>query len=216
MDKKTNKRPPGRPRARTGDPRADLVEIAARLFAEHGYEGTSLKQVARGAEVTPAMIAYYFRDKAGLLEAVAVSGFERMLNVLEGVVADHPEGEFVAHFIRAYLRAINERPWIPQIFVREVLSRDSPLRQLFVEEFASRAIELVPPRVAGEIARGRLRADLDPRYAMLSLLGMCVFPYIAQPVLGPLLNYQFDDTFLREYSAHAVELFFRGAGGEES
>ncbi|MGD8832358.1 MAG: TetR family transcriptional regulator, partial [Pseudomonadales bacterium] len=67
----------GRPQAgqREGlDPRDTLIEIAAERFARQGFEGTSLRQVAEGADVTPAMVAYYFRDKSGLLEAVVRKG----------------------------------------------------------------------------------------------------------------------------------------------
>ena len=99
--------------------------------------------------------------------------------------------------------------------MREVLSKGI-FRDYFVEQFASRAVLLVPPAIAGEIENNRLRSDLDPRYTLLSLLGMCLFPFIAEPVLGPLLGYQTDDVFGAEYADHAVGLFFNGAGGEQS
>ena len=44
---------------------------------------------------------------------------------------------------------------------------------------------LVPARVAEEVQDGVFRADLKPSFAILSLIGMCLFPAIAQPVLGP-------------------------------
>ena len=68
---------------------------------------------------------------------------------------------FAPRFIRTYLSTINENPWIPQILIREVVSRDTPLRQLFIDRFASRALKIVPPKVMAEIESGRMRQDLD-------------------------------------------------------
>lgn len=215
------KRSPGRPKAEhgTADARQQLIATAAHLFGEQGYSATSLRQVARGAGVTPAMVAYYFKDKPGLLEAVTISGLEKMLamvrSVVEGESAKGFEAteDFLPRFIRAYLATIHANPWIPQILLREVISRDTPLRQLFIDRFAKKVVDLVPPKVAAEMSSGRLRGDLDPRYTLLSLIGMCLFPYLVQPVLGPLLGYQFDEDFKQSYTRHTLELFLQGAGG---
>lgn len=213
-------RPPG---PRSADPAAaakpELIEVAARLFATHGYEATSLRQVADGADVTPAMVAYYFRDKAGLLEAVVVSGLELLLQTIQEVVNEPDDQPFLNRFLRAYLVTLTGRPWLPQILVREVVSREGPLRQLFIDRFALKVLELVPEKVVAEMTAGNLRADLDPRFAMLSILGMCLFPFIAQPVLGPLLGYQLDEAFADDYAAHLLSLMERGVattgtGGE--
>ena len=206
-------RTPGRPQAAAANPdaRATLIQTAAELFAQQGFEGTSLRAVAVGAGVTPAMVAYYFKDKAGLLEAVVREGLGVLLEVVRGVVADHETGRFVPLLVERYLATIARAPWIPQVMIREVISRDSPLRQVFINEFAAHAASLVPEQVAREIRAGTLRRDLDPRFAILSVLGMCLFPFIAHPVLGDLLGYELDDDFGAAYGAHVLTLFSEGA-----
>lgn len=210
----TRDRTPGRPQAAESEDleaRDTLIRIAATRFAEQGFDGTSLRQVAAGAGVTPAMVAYYFRDKSGLLEAVVRRGLEHLLAVIHAAIDGHPPGQFVQTLVRAYVAAVVREPWIPQILIREVISKDSPLRVLFVEEFAAQAVALVPPRVAEEIRVGSLRQDLDARFAILSLIGMCLFPVIAHPVLGPLLGYDLDEEFGSAYGAHVLRLFLDGA-----
>lgn len=211
----TGQKPPGRPlaSAREGaDPRDELIRTAAQLIASQGFEGTSLRQVADGAGVSPAMVAYYFKDKSGLLEAVVRTGLGTMLGVVQASVADHEPGTFVARLIPRYMTALANEPWIPQIMIREVISRESPLRQLFIEEFAMHAAAAVPERILEEVSQGALRDDLEPRYLILSLLGMCMFPFIAEPVLGPLLGFSTDQQFGLDYGAHVLELFNSGAG----
>lgn len=205
--------PVGRPAGEQGvEARGRLIHVAAERFAAQGFEGTSLKQVAEGAGVTPAMVAYYFKDKAGLLEAVVVDGLERLFGALEAAVAASQTEPLVPVLVRGYLSVISADPWIPQLLMREVISRDTPLRTLFVERFARRALALMPARVLEEMQAGRLNADLDPRFTLLSLIGICVFPFLAHPVLGPLFDYELDSVFGRDYGDHVVALLMQGMG----
>jgi len=209
-------RAPGRPQAgdrADGEARRVLISAAAERFAAQGFDGTRLREIAEDAGMTPAMVAYYFKDKSGLLEAVVREALGTLRQVIDQSVEDYQPGAFVAGLIRRYMAALAGAPWIPQVLIREVISRDSPLRTLFVEEFASQAVAIVPGRVLEEINQGQLRDDLDPRYLILSMVGMCLFPFIAHPVLGPLLNFELDEAFGQAYGDHVLELFARGAGG---
>lgn len=47
-----------------------IIKVAETLFGQQGYEGTSVRDIARDAKVNVAMIGYYFKSKEGLLEAV--------------------------------------------------------------------------------------------------------------------------------------------------
>jgi AcrR family transcriptional regulator len=50
--------------------RARIAEAAARLFADQGFDRTSIRQVAGAAEVDPALVLHYFSSKQGLFRAV--------------------------------------------------------------------------------------------------------------------------------------------------
>ena len=63
--------------------REALIEATESLLAERGAEGFSLREVARRAGVSPAAPAYHFGDAAGLLTAVASSGFEALTRALQ-------------------------------------------------------------------------------------------------------------------------------------
>jgi AcrR family transcriptional regulator len=58
-------RPPGRRRGDSGTRQA-IIEAARAEFFEHGYTATTIRSVARRAEVDPALIYHYFADKATL------------------------------------------------------------------------------------------------------------------------------------------------------
>jgi AcrR family transcriptional regulator len=190
-----------------------LIDAAARRFSRDGFTATSLRGVARDAGVTPAMVAYYFEDKQGLLRAVLEAGLDRIVAAIGAALAASADGDAVPRFVRAYLGVINAHPWIPRILVQEVIARDSPLRQFLARRLVGEVLPLVRPALDRAVALGRLRGDLDPRLTLLSLVGMSVFPYIAEPVLGPLLGYAIDPEFGTSFTEHTVSVALRGLGG---
>src|SRR5450755_3232992 len=52
------------------DKREHILAIAEKLFGDHGFDGTSVRDIAQHANVNLAMISYYFGSKEKLLEAL--------------------------------------------------------------------------------------------------------------------------------------------------
>lgn len=65
--------------------KAEIAEVAARLFATNGFESTSVAHVAREVGTSPASIFYYFPDKASLFRAP----FEADLPTAEKLIEQH-------------------------------------------------------------------------------------------------------------------------------
>ncbi|MEU2040375.1 TetR family transcriptional regulator [Nocardia niwae] len=57
------------PRGERGAQADHILAAARKSFAERGYSGTSLRAVAKAADVDPTLVNYYFSNKTGLLEA---------------------------------------------------------------------------------------------------------------------------------------------------
>ncbi|MGW1886919.1 TetR/AcrR family transcriptional regulator [Streptomyces sp. NPDC001970] len=70
-----------------GDLRAALLERAEQTLREQGVDALSLRELARGLGVSHAAPSRHFKDKQALLDALALSGFERLAQVLEGAGA---------------------------------------------------------------------------------------------------------------------------------
>ncbi len=54
----------------------EIIEIAEALFAKHGFEGTSVRDIAQEAQINVAMVNYYFGSKENLLEIIVDKGVE--------------------------------------------------------------------------------------------------------------------------------------------
>jgi AcrR family transcriptional regulator len=198
------RRRPGRPtRQQEGtDPREALLDAAARVFAGHGPH--SLRAVAAAAGVTPAMVHYYFGDKRGLDDALLERALARVLERVSQVRRfDDLPGTLA--------QAFGADPWIAPLLVREVLSESGRFRARFIERYAAHVGRLVPGMLRAEIASGKLRSDLDPKLAFISLLGMMGFAFIARPVLEPVLGLRYDAPFLARLAEHTRRLFLEGA-----
>jgi len=209
-------RPVGRPARGKGesaeDVRRRLVAVARELFAKRGFGEVGIREIAREADVTPGMISYYFGDKLGLYEAMLGSVFEEMLGRVRELAAQPGDGTGpLAALVRMYIATIGSQPWVPALLLREIVTGDSAARARFIERFASRAAALIPGIVAAEVPSGELRADLDPKLAVLSLLGMSIFPFLAHPLAGKVLGYELDAAFSERLIEHTTRLFFDGA-----
>ncbi|WP_147532636.1 forespore capture DNA-binding protein RefZ [Bacillus marasmi] len=63
--------------------RERIVNAAVALFNANGYDGTSIRDIAKKAEINAANISYYFRNKQGLLEYCLTAFFEGYMKELE-------------------------------------------------------------------------------------------------------------------------------------
>jgi len=63
--------------------RERFVAVAAELFARNGYDGTSIRDIAREMGVTPGAVYAHFVSKAGLLLAVYKTGVERISSAVD-------------------------------------------------------------------------------------------------------------------------------------
>lgn len=66
--------------------RATIVDCAIRLFAEQGYDGTSIRDIVEAAGVTKPVLYYYFDNKEDLFRSVVHGLYEAFLGELETVL----------------------------------------------------------------------------------------------------------------------------------
>ena len=181
---KRRKRTAGRPRGDEGDLRARLLDAATTLYARAGIDGTSLRAIAAEAGVTPAMLHYYFGDKDRVTQALVE---ERLLPALAPVRAGLEQaGDDPAALAEAFARGIGAlvaaHPWLPPLWVREVLCEGGALREVLFHQALPNLPRLLAQRFAAAQAGGRLNPALDPRLMVVSLVGLTLFPAAGAPI----------------------------------
>ncbi len=179
--------PKGRPPAsRSADRREKILLCAVRLFAEQGEPATTIVQIAEAADVTPAMIHYYFKGRAGLLDAVAA---EWILPIVKGVweAADadlgNPAGAVCA-LAERMLDAAQRHPELPRLWAMEFLAGSGALRDRIVP--AMLPVELhrrLVNAVASAQQDGRMNPGIDPVLLVPTVVAMVLCPLAAQGLL---------------------------------
>lgn len=211
-------RRPGRPRQQpTGnnkaatDQRAALLDAAVRLFAHQGIAGTSLQAVARAAGVTPALLHYYFGNREQLLDLVVS---ERLLpvlaRILQGVVAagfEDPRA-LVRTLVPVVMTTVSEHPWLPPLWVREILTDGGALRDRMLTN-ARLVAPLVRERLAAAQRAGQINPDVDTRLLLVSIIGLTLFPLAAAPIWRQLFDA--GDITTETMVQHTLALLERGA-----
>jgi AcrR family transcriptional regulator len=189
-----------------------LLDAAIACFARHGIAATSLRAIATEAGVTPAMLHYYFGDKPQLQQAVIE---ERLLpataQLRETLAA---AGDDVAALVAAFVRGIGEviarHPWLPSLWVREVLCEGGALREVMLQRIAPQVPLMMAQRFAVAQKKGRLNPDLDPRLLMVSLVGLTLFPAAGAPIWRRIFDA--DDLDADALRLHTLALLDRGIG----
>lgn len=177
-------RKPGRPRGDTSDQRERLLDAALDHYARTGIAATSLRAVAASAGVTPAMISYYFGGKEQLLGAVVEQRLLPMMGTLRERMdaAGDDAGALVAAFVSGIHEAIARHPWLPSLWLREILGEGGALRERLLPRIAPQVPRVLAERLAAGQRRGALNPDIDPRLLVVSLIGLTLFPFAAAPI----------------------------------
>lgn len=165
------KEPQKAPRARmtAHDRREQLLVVARALFAEKGFEGTSVEEIASRADVSKPVVYEHFGGKEGVYAVIVDREVQALLGALSGALAErgHPK-QLVQRAALALLGYIEASPDGFRILVR-----DSPVAQA-TGTFSS-LIGDVATQVEGLLAAQFDKRGLDPDIAPIysqMLVGM--------------------------------------------
>jgi AcrR family transcriptional regulator len=151
--------------------REDIITAAVAVYAEAGYHGSSLREIARRVGITHAGLLYYFPTKESLLAAV----LER--RDAEDTEREHlavpPGREALAHLVALAEYNVRHRG-IVDVYARlaaEAVAADHPAHDYFERHYRT-ARRYAVDSFTVLAARNELRAGVDPQLAGLSLVAL--------------------------------------------
>jgi AcrR family transcriptional regulator len=156
--------------------RQELTRIAARLFAERGYQGTSLADLADALGVQKPSLYHHIASKEDLLWEVACEGAEAFHAALDAVPAEAPATERIRLALRAHLAVVAAQLDVATVFVREWRYLAGKRRERFVAE-RRRYEERIRELFRDGLERSELRSDLDVPTAALLFLSAANWAY---------------------------------------
>jgi AcrR family transcriptional regulator len=156
--------------------REELTRVAARLFAERGYAGTSLADLAEALGMQKPSLYHHIAAKEDLLWEVAWEGAEAFHTALDGVPADAPATERIRLALRGHLAVVADQLDIATVFVREWRYLGGERRDRFVAE-RRRYEERIRDLFREGVEQSELRTDLDVATAALLFLSAANWAY---------------------------------------
>ena len=192
------KREPQRDAERT---RAEVLAVATEVFAESGYSGARVDEIAERTRTTKRMIYYYFGGKEGLYRAVleraylGIRGAEQALDVnhLEPVEAVRRLAELTFDHHRAhpaFIRLVS----IENIHRGEFIGRLGSLRTL-----SQPATSLLDELLVRGREQGVFRDDVDALDVHIVISSYCVFQVANRYTFGFLFGVDFTETTQRAH-----------------
>src|SRR5215472_6504554 len=91
------------------DTRSRIQQVAVELFTEHGYEGTSLREIAERLEVTKAALYYHFRSKEDIIESLAEDLHRQMEELIAWAKSQPRTTETRSEVLARYMKVVAER-----------------------------------------------------------------------------------------------------------
>jgi AcrR family transcriptional regulator len=178
---------PGK-RARKGEEAAEpILAAAAGVFADRGFEGARVDEIARRAGVNKAMLYYRVGDKMDLYEAVLLrilSGARRGIEEL-GREAVSPGAKLEA-VVRAVALAAASSPHYPRLLLRELAAGGAHLPGPVMRQMAG--IAGLVRDILREGERGGTMRAADPLMTHLSILGAVMALNVSSPIRKRLLS----------------------------
>jgi len=159
--------------ADSGNRREDILAIAAGLFAENGFDNTSMRQIGATAGMQAASLYHYFRTKDDMLDAIVRDYLTELPGAYRRIMAEtaNPRDVLPA-FVELALRGAARNRAVMTILVHERKSLAGRDRFAFIEETFDEIEAIWLGVVEAGIAQGIIRADLNARVALRMMLDL--------------------------------------------
>jgi AcrR family transcriptional regulator len=156
--------------------RSELTRQAARLFAEKGYHGTSIGDLAEAMGVQKGSLYHHIASKGDLLWTVASEGAAAFHGALDAIPDELGPVVKLRAALRAHLRVVAEQLDVATVFVREWRYLDDARREEFVAE-RRRYEERIRALFRDGVEQSELRTDLDVNAAARLFLSAANWAY---------------------------------------
>jgi len=167
----------------------ERIKVAARkVFHQKGFAGTRTRDIAEEAGINHAMLNYYFRSKEKLFGIVMMETMAQFFKGVNLMLNDENTSldEKIDLIVSNYVDLLLKEPELPTFILNEV--RPNP--QAFVEQNPIKEAlthSVLTRQYAEAVARGEI-TEPNLIQAILNVIGLVIFPFIAKPILTSIIN----------------------------
>lgn len=156
-----------------------ILQAARCVFIAKGLDGARMQEIADEACINKAMLHYYFESKENLFEAVFMDTAGIFFKNINEILLQEGTNmqEKISLFVDNYMDIIASNPFIPQFMINEINRNPKILYKLLSNSG-------LKPETFMQLFRNRtLKNGKDIRQLVISVFALCLFPFIARPLL---------------------------------
>ena len=183
-----------------------ILAAAEQEFLAKGFDGARTTSIAAAAGVTHAMLHYYFRTKENIFERILDEKLRLMGESVLAAFGDPalPFLERIQEGLSRHFDFIAANPDLPRFIVNEVSSK--PERY----DMMRQKIQPIIGMLVGNVQR-EMDERVDVRHLMLDILSLNIFPFVAYPIIQPLIEDVVADRadFVAQRKRENIEIIMR-------
>jgi AcrR family transcriptional regulator len=165
-----------------------ILQVAEKLFAEKGFDGTSIREISKESNVNVAMVSYYFGSKEKLLESLIVYRTSDLKNVLKDISSEilHPI-EKIEKFIKLYIERINNNRDFHHILLFEISSKKRAMDFESFNEIKKANINSLEKIIKEGQSQNIFKKDINLHLIIPTILGTYFYFQMHKTFLGDIL-----------------------------
>lgn len=204
--KSSPKRPP------RGVNRQRLIDTARDLFATHGYNGVSVREVVGEAGLSQRMVYHYFGSKEELYRAVLEDVFSRLEALeLDTLTTPQSPDRMIEAVLQVYFQFLKDNPAFVRLLLWENLQPVEPLESTFPGGVKRHMLSLLRDTIAQGEQASQLRTGLEPAHLLVQIIGLSLIYFSNRHTLSASLGLDFtDDKVLQTGVEHAAGILRSG------
>jgi TetR/AcrR family transcriptional regulator len=192
--------------------RERLLREATTLFARAGYDGTTVDEVVDAAGVNKRMVYHYFGNKEKLYEAVLGEAYRSLEAVESTVISREPDLEKMTEgIVRMYFDFLRVHPKFVRLLLWENMNEGRVIRRFGLKLTKDPILTALEKFLQDGVAQGRIRADMDARHLLISIIGLCQIYSSNRFTLSQALDLDLGAVAVREQGVrHVTRLLLEG------
>lgn len=185
-----------------------ILQAAEQEFAQKGFFGARVDEIAAAAQINKRMLYAYFEDKENLYKQVLFQVYGRMEAVERQLVARQLQGkQLVEEIIRSYFDFLQSNPTFVNILMWENLNQGKYLQGLESSRIERSTIRYFVEQLQWGKENGIFQSNIDPWHTAVSLITTCFANFSNQYTLSKLFHTDMaGENWIQQRKEHTVQL----------
>ena len=190
------------------DRREDILQASLHLFAEKGFHGTSMRDIAREADITEGLIYHYFESKRDLFRAIIGEySFLPLLRTLPELAEQLDTRALLIVLARGFFDVLKQNTELARVLLQEVQVFPEEKEAFFADAVNESITELA--RILEARMNERAKLQVDPQMSARIFFNALLAFFVEQEILGGKHMLPADEG---AYVEHLVDMFVKRLG----